>query len=643
MLRRIRSSIIIILLVLISASNICAAEEKLLRDSWFIIEQDEKPVGFFFGEFFQVTDGYSYQFDATIKMDFLGTPVNITEHIQKQVDQQFRLKSLEITSKTNEVQTKTVVQCHNGEINVLITDENGDQHKSHWQIKEDLYSSDSVVDYLFTNKDIQVGQEYVMTCWNIVDHEPQKTTIVIEEKIIDEYNGNQFTGFRIRITDELTDNLVIVDDNGAIYRNDNLSQNLTTKKVEKGEIPELQSIAMDVLLVPGNIKISHPFRSTTSQIRVQWRTVDNDQFNWEDNRQQLVMYNQLAESQEVLLKIEQDNRDFTGRVKVPVTKEVFSPYLEKTEYINPHLPEIQELVEEIIGKTNDGWLVTEKLVNWVYGFINNDLIVETLTTEEILARQSGKCVEYAVLFASLARSAGLPTRLVLGERYINNNWIGHMWNEVWLGEWIAIDPSNNQVSPDALLLKFVDSNTVIGTQTVRQGLIGQLDIEILDVQLSQAESEEVLETGINGQTYTNADFNCRITAPKSWQLIETEEQGIPLLIMQPVDPIAQGTLIMFNIPEGTTSEQMLKSRITALKNILPSLTLTEQGNALLANKLAAYGTWTIDVEGSLIRQQNWVLVHQDLCYILVFGVADELWADYQNYFQEILDNFEHID
>lgn len=646
MLKKNKLQVIIIFLILIISSGICIAEEILLRDSWYLLEKDGKPVGFNFGQIFQVDDGYRYEYDQTIQMNFLGNPVEVTQHIEWKVDQEFKLQLLEISTKTDEVMTKTVTTCNNGEINVVTTDATGKEYKSYWQIDEELYLTDSFLDYLFIKGDVQVGQEYVVTCWNVAQNKPEAVTIRIEEAITDEYKGKAFSGFKIRMTAESGESITFADSSGDLIKLEDLQQNFTQRKVEKEEIPQLESMAMDVLMVPGNINVAHPFRSTDSQIRVKWNKVDNEQFNWEDNRQKLIEYQKTDQGQEVLLTIKKDMRDFAGVVNLPVTEEKFIPYLKETDFINPSLPEVQELVTEIIGDEDDGWIVTQKLVNWVYEFIKYEPVIQTLTTEEILERKGGKCVEYAVLFASLARSAGLPTRVIFGERYEANNWIGHLWNEVWLGEWITVDPSHNQISPDALLLKFVDSDNVMGTQIVRRGLIGQLDIEIIDVQLAATETEEreVLETGINGQTYTNADFQCRITGPEGWQLIETSEQGVPLLVMQSANVgAAQGVLIMFSIPNGTTSEQMLQTRITALKNVLPEFTMIDQQNAVIANEPAAYGTWTFNFQGNLVRQQNWVLAHGDLCYILVFGVADEMWDDYQNYFQEILANFETID
>lgn len=627
-------------------SSICLAEEILESEVWNLLEQDGKPIGFNYIQYFQNEDGYSYEMDQTLQMEFLNNPVEMTQHIETQFDQDYFVRYYEFSTKTDGVDTKIVAEFTDGEANVCVIDATGTEHKSFWKLDGPLYLGDSYLKYIFATNNVKVGQEYSAKCWDVAQNKPEDVIVYIEEVVVFEYNNQSIPGFKIRTVDDQGEYISIVDWNGNEYWGKLPSAGLILRRVEKDQIPQLEAMAMDVLLVPANILVSHPYRSTESQITVKWNDVSFDEFNWEDNRQSLVEYNETVDGQEVLVNIQKDDRDFTGKVSLPITNEELAKYLEDTDYIHASLPEVKELVKEIIGDEKDGWKVTQKLVNWVYNYINFEAIVQTLNTEQILERQSGKCAEFSVLFASLARSAGLPTRVALGERYDGNCWIGHLWNEVWLGEWITVDASHNQVAPDALLLKFVDSDTVMGTQIVRRGLVGKLDIIIEDVLVPTlaGEESEVLQTGINGQIYTNADFRCRIAGPEGWDLIETSEQGIPMLVIQPADqPIAQGILIMVNVPVGTTPEQILQARLATLQNALPEFTMVEQDNTVLKNEPVSYATFTINYQGNILRQQNWVLIHDDLCYVFAFGVADELWGDYEGYFQGMLESFEVID
>lgn len=61
----------------------------------------------------------------------------------------------------------------------------------------------------------------------------------------------------------------------------------------------------------------------------------------------------------------------------------------------------------------------------------------------VLQNQQGVCVEFSTLFAALARSIGIPTRYVVGYAYTDkyNAWLGHAWSEVYLGQWVPVDPT----------------------------------------------------------------------------------------------------------------------------------------------------------------------------------------------------------
>ena len=95
------------------------------------------------------------------------------------------------------------------------------------------------------------------------------------------------------------------------------------------------------------------------------------------------------------------------------------------------------------------------------------LIAETLSGPEVLQTKQGKCSEHATLLASLTRSLGIPTRIVLGMRMLGGRWIGHMWNEVYVGRWITVDTTVDEVGDSMQLVKLVHSDTVLGTQSAR--------------------------------------------------------------------------------------------------------------------------------------------------------------------------------
>ena len=60
-----------------------------------------------------------------------------------------------------------------------------------------------------------------------------------------------------------------------------------------------------------------------------------------------------------------------------------------------------------------------------------------------------------MLYVALARAIGLPARTDAGLVYLRGHFYYHAWPEVWLGQWVAVDPTFGQFPADASHLRFV--------------------------------------------------------------------------------------------------------------------------------------------------------------------------------------------
>ncbi|MCK5339743.1 MAG: transglutaminase domain-containing protein, partial [Desulfobulbaceae bacterium] len=86
--------------------------------------------------------------------------------------------------------------------------------------------------------------------------------------------------------------------------------------------------------------------------------------------------------------------------------------------------------------------------------------------------------EHAALFAALARSVQVPTRVVAGVTFHQGAFFYHAWNEVCLDDtWISLDTTKNQFPADITHIKFVEGET---SEQVKIGaLLGKLKIEVV--------------------------------------------------------------------------------------------------------------------------------------------------------------------
>ncbi len=128
--------------------------------------------------------------------------------------------------------------------------------------------------------------------------------------------------------------------------------------------------------------------------------------------------------------------------------------------------------------------VAAQLTRAVYGMLDKSITFSVPNAVQVLETMRGDCNEHTVLYVALARALGLPARTAVGLVYVNGAFFYHAWPEVWLDEWVAVDPTFGQFPADASHIRFVIGGLAQQVEIVR--LIGNLNIEVLQTQIAQA-------------------------------------------------------------------------------------------------------------------------------------------------------------
>lgn len=163
--------------------------------------------------------------------------------------------------------------------------------------------------------------------------------------------------------------------------------------------------------------------------------------------------------------------------------------LDATAYVQADNPRIvslgKRLTEEIIAPLAK----VRVLAAWVYDNLEKRPVIGIPDAVTTLKTGRGDCNEHAVLFAALARSVGIPTRIAAGVTFHEGAFFYHAWNEVCLdGNWISLDTTKNQIPADLSHIRFVIGET---REQIRiGGLLGNLRIEALPEEDEVAYGEE---------------------------------------------------------------------------------------------------------------------------------------------------------
>lgn len=160
----------------------------------------------------------------------------------------------------------------------------------------------------------------------------------------------------------------------------------------------------------------------------------------------------------------------------------FAQYLEPHPFIQSGHPDIQEKAAEIIEASQEPWDKAVKIHNWVYANIAKQGVLSIPSAVEVLRTKVGDCNEHTVLFAALARSAGVPTRIALGVVWSEEfeGFYYHAWPEVFAGRWIWMDPTLGQEVADATHVKLVTGDIERWPRLLP--FLGKLQIEVLEVE-----------------------------------------------------------------------------------------------------------------------------------------------------------------
>lgn len=149
-----------------------------------------------------------------------------------------------------------------------------------------------------------------------------------------------------------------------------------------------------------------------------------------------------------------------------------------TAFLQSDHPRIRATAREAIGEEHDAVRVASRLNDWVYTSLRKVPTISIPNALQVLDMGEGDCNEHAVLLAALARAVGLPTRVVAGAVYLDGAFLYHAWCEVWVGQWVSIDPTFHQFPADATHIKFVIGGPE--AHLAMLSVIGRLRIEVLD-------------------------------------------------------------------------------------------------------------------------------------------------------------------
>jgi len=152
-------------------------------------------------------------------------------------------------------------------------------------------------------------------------------------------------------------------------------------------------------------------------------------------------------------------------------------YLKGSNLINTTDSKIVKKSKQITGNATDKKKKARLINDWVFENLEKVPTLSIPDSVDILESRKGDCNEHSVLFAALARAAGVPVKVVLGIVYLDGRFYYHAWDEIYAGGWLAVDPTFGQFPADATHIKLLEGDISKSTDIIR--VVGKIGLNVL--------------------------------------------------------------------------------------------------------------------------------------------------------------------
>jgi transglutaminase superfamily protein len=223
---------------------------------------------------------------------------------------------------------------------------------------------------------------------------------------------------------------------------------------------------LETTAVAANKRVTRDVR----QLRVRLRNVDLAGYDLDGGRQ-VLRGDTLTVTRELLARLPSYQLSSADRDRFPGET---SP----ETLVESREPELAFKAASVVGRDRSALVVAERLNTWVHRSLTKRITFGIPSALQVLRARSGDCNEHTQLYVAMARAVGLPARVATGLAYIDRKFYYHAWPEVFVGEWIAVDPTLGQFPADAAHLRFAVGG--LGRQIDLLRLIGNLEIDVID-------------------------------------------------------------------------------------------------------------------------------------------------------------------
>jgi hypothetical protein len=409
-----------------------------------------------------------------LKMTVLGKEQEVDTNA-KYLLHGFDLKGFEFFMKAGSVDLKVTGVRHGDKLKMKITSISGNTELN-IPIDQEPVVNPVLYDWLIS-KNPEIGKSYEVLLFDPTavltgsDLGNLKAILTVEAEDEVSVPSGTYKTYRVKMNYLGSDETAWITPNGEVVKEVSPLGIVSLKENREDLVTEnISSLdIVDKTAISSNLKIENPRDLELLRLRI--GGIDSTEgLDLTDNYRQSI--------KDGLLEVRVGSLSDINTYEIPYTGKKLKAYTQESSLIQSTNDAIVKQARAILGDEKNSLQAARKINDWVYKNLEKTPTISLPNALDVLESRKGDCNEHAVLFTALARAAGIPTKLVLGLVFLDGKFYYHAWNEVFVGKWIAVDPTFGQLPADASHVKFVEGNLNKSSEILR--LVGKIKLDVVE-------------------------------------------------------------------------------------------------------------------------------------------------------------------
>ena len=418
--------------------------------------------------------GYFLQEEIFLKLNLMGLGGGVYTVIRSRVDKDFLLKNFQFAMTSGAVSYRLSGRVEKDEL-IIETGKGNDRRDQRIKlVRKPMIGAG--IGHFFRSKRLSIGETFKLPMFDPSTMAQKEIIIRVTAK--EKVNIRRVSYDAYRLETELWGKILTfwVDENGTTLKEQGF-MGLTTIKSSAARAPrdlerEGDIDFYDMTAVSVEKPLHHPRRLT--YLKMKLGGIDHMRTGLE------ILNNERQRFEDGVMEITLEKPPYKSTYLLPYNdfNDDLQAFIKPEFNIESDNETIVRQAKRIGGNKKRPLAVARKLMNWVFLNLEKRPVVSVPSALEVLQTKVGDCNEHATLLTALLRASGIPARLGVGLVYTRDKFFYHAWTEAYVGRWISMDATLNQMPADATHIKLVEGN--LDKQVEIAGFIGTMKIEIMD-------------------------------------------------------------------------------------------------------------------------------------------------------------------